>query len=96
MRRKPQHAGNISSDFSYMLRFLSHLCNGFHINDKNVARRILGETHLAQLQSVYHTMGQNTIFKNMCLNQAYNRSTWLLAIDLFTTTCQTLESVELG
>ena len=70
MRRKPQHVGNISSDFPYMLRFLSHLCNGFHINDKNVARRKCVETHFALLGFVHNTMGQNTLFKNMRLSQA--------------------------
>ena len=31
MRRKPQHVGNIDSDVPYMLRFSSHICNGFYI-----------------------------------------------------------------
>ena len=31
MRRKPQHVGNVRADVPNMLRFSSHICNGFYI-----------------------------------------------------------------
>ena len=61
MRRRPQYVGNVRADVPYMLRFLTHFCYGFISYDNNVARRKRGETHPAQLESTYRTMGQKHV-----------------------------------
>ena len=61
MTRKPQHVWNVRADVPYMLRFLTHFCYGFISYDNNVARRKRGETHPAQLESTYRTMGQKHV-----------------------------------
>ena len=35
MRRKPQHVGNINSDFPYMMMFLSHTGHCLYIKQHN-------------------------------------------------------------
>ena len=83
MRGKPQHVGNVWADVPYMLRFSSYLCNAFYIKQQKRIATYVRET--AQLESVYHTMGQNTWFQNMHLNQALHstKSNWHITITFY-------------
>ena len=59
MSQKPQHVGNISSDIPYVLTLLYHI--GHCLDLKKSWRDVSeGETHPAQFEFAYNTMGQNT------------------------------------
>ena len=66
MRRKPQHVGNISSDFPYMLRFLSHLCNGFILMTKTW-RDVNVWKHISPCLDLYITQWDKIHYSKTCV-----------------------------